>query len=148
MLRNILITLLISICVVCLVSGSSLIENRGENQEVNPIQQLRVVNSGTVDIHRLYVLFPGPTAESEATRIGFGNIRAGETTNYQQVPSGVYRYAAYQYTLNSQTISQPVVDWVGENPLAGVDFTYRIILDTTRVPGAQMQLSEVLIDRP
>ena len=69
-----------------------------------PLQQLRVVNSGSEDIKGLSVLFPGPTADAEATRVGFGDVPAGQTTEYRNVPSEVYRYAAYEYTLDSRVV--------------------------------------------
>ena len=70
----------------------------------HPLQQLRVVNSGSEDIKGLSVLFPGPTADAEATRVGFGDVPAGQTTEYRNVPSEVYRYAAYEYTLDSRVV--------------------------------------------
>lgn len=62
------------------------------------------------------------------------------------MPSGVYRYAAYEYTLENRTIYQAVTDWLGEKPLPGTQFTYEISLDTTRVQGDQIQLVTVLTD--
>jgi hypothetical protein len=107
------------------------------------LQQLRIANSGTSDITGLIVLFPGPTDDAPATRIEFGDIPAGKTTQYRSVPGGVYRYAAFEYTLGGQTVNQPVVDWIGENPMQGMKFTYRIALDLGKPPGGQIQLIEV-----
>ncbi len=118
------------------------------SQEGSALQQLRVQNSGSVDIKGLSVLFPGKTADAEAVRVEIGDVAAGETSEYRVVPSGVYRYAAYIYSQNSSQVEQWVTDWVGENPMQGMLFTYRIALDPQKVPGAQIQLIEVLVDQP
>jgi hypothetical protein len=112
------------------------------------LQQLRVTNNSDTDITNLVVLFPGPTWDSEASRVEFGNIPAGQTSKYQEVPSGVYRYAAYEYTLNGQGVSQFVTDWVGENPMAGKKFTYQILLDPQKIEGDQITLVTVVVDEP
>ncbi len=117
-------------------------------QENRRLQQLRIANTGKVDINDLVVLFPGATSDAEATRVEFGDVRAGETTVYRDVPSGVYRYAAYEYTLDSHVVNQAVVDWVGESPMQGEKFTYGIQLNTTKVPGNQVELVEVSVDQP
>lgn len=49
-----------------------------------------------------------------------------------RVPNGVYRYAAYRLEVNGQTVTQPVLDWVGEEPIDGAAFTYTIALDPGR----------------
>lgn len=112
------------------------------------LQQLRITNSSTVDIMQLMVLFPGPTWDSEAIRVEFGNIPAGQTSKYQEVPSGVYRYAAYEYTLNGQVFSQFVIDWMGESPMAGKKFTYQILLDPQKLEGDKITLVAVVVDEP
>ncbi len=109
-------------------------------------QQLRIFNSGTKDLKGLSVLFPGPTADSQAIRVNFGDVPAGTSTSYQSVPSGVYRYAAYEYTLDGREISQPVVDWVGEKPMEGTQFTYEVQLDLEKPTGAQIQLVAVTVN--
>lgn len=111
-------------------------------------QQLRITNSSNVDISKLVILFPGYTPDSEASRVKFGDVPAGETTKYLDVPSGVYRYAAYEYTLNGQVVTQFVTDWVGENPMVGKKFTYQILLDLQKVEGDQIILVEALVDEP
>ena len=111
-------------------------------------QQLRITNSSDLDISGLVILFPGPTSDSEASRVEFGNIPAGQTTEYQDVPSGVYSYAAYKYTLDGRVISQFVTDWVGEKPMAGKKFTYQIVLDSQKVEGDQITLVTVSVDEP
>jgi hypothetical protein len=109
-------------------------------------QQLRITNSGRQNILGLVVKFPGPTVLAKAREVKFGNIPAGETSDYRPVPSGVYRYAAYEYTLNNHLVHQAVTDWVGESPMAGEKFTYRITLDTQLPEGGQVQLVEVVLD--
>ena len=111
-------------------------------------QQLRIMNRGSEDIKGLSVLFPGATSDSEAIRIPFGDLPAGTTSAYQTVPSGVYRYAAYEYMLDGRPISQAVVDWMGEGPMKGQAFTYEIELDLQQPPGGQIQLVEVSVDKP
>ena len=111
-------------------------------------QQLRVLNSGDEDIQGLWILFPGPTADAQAARIEFGDIPLGKTTDYRNVGGGVYRYAAYAYTLNGRVINQVVVDWVGESPLGGTKFTYRLELNSKNEPGNQMRLVGVSVDEP
>ncbi len=112
------------------------------------LQQLRVTNNSDTDILDLVVLFPGLDGNSEANRVEFGDIKAGQTTEYKDVPSGVYKYAAYEYTLDKHSVSQFVIDWVGERPMAGNKFTYQIILDTNKVEGDQIVLVAVVVDEP
>jgi len=59
---------------------------------------------------------------------------------------GVYRYVAHEYTLKGNVVRQPVIDWVGENPIEGKKFTYQIVLDPKKVEGNQITLVEVLVD--
>ena len=112
------------------------------------LQQLRIVNSGSQDITGLKVLFPGLTADAEAIQVEFGEVLARATTEYRNVPNGVYRYAAYEYTLAGRVVHQPVIDWVGERPMEGEKFTYRIELDLHKETGSQIQLVEVAVDVP
>ena len=108
-------------------------------------QELRISNVGDEDIQNLIIVFPGDTPMIPV-RVDFGAVRSGATTVYQAMPIGVYRYAAYEYTLENRTIYQAVTDWLGEKPLSGTQFTYEISLDTTRVQGNQIQLLTVLAD--
>jgi len=87
--------------------------------------RLRMTNSGTIAIKNLTVLFP-------QDQIEFGDIPAGTMTEYRKVPNGVFRYAAYRFEINGQVITQPVIDWVGEEPMAGNAFTYTIDIDFNR----------------
>jgi hypothetical protein len=82
-------------------------------------QRLRLTNSGTVDILKLVVLFPGG-------RVEYGDLAAGQTTEYLDVPDGVYGYAAYEFEVDGETVLQPVIDWVGEVPMDGTAFTYSV----------------------
>ncbi len=91
--------------------------------------QLRIVNNGNTDIQELVILFPGITSDAEARQVPFGNVAVRKTTEYREVPGGVYRYAAYSYKLDGRVVTQPVTDWVGERPMTGSKFTYRLVLD-------------------
>ena len=112
------------------------------------LQQLRITNSGDTDIVGLVVLFPGSSPNAEASRVEFGNIPAGQTSEYQNVPSGVYRYAAYEYVLDGREEGQFVVDWVGETPMVGKKFTYQLELDIQKSIGNQINLVTVFVDEP
>lgn len=112
------------------------------------LQQLRITNEGSEDIHGLVVLFPGSSANASAAQTVFGDIPAGATTAYQDISSGVYRYAAYRSTINGQQVTQPVVDWMGETPLRGQRFTYRIASDSRNARNNPIQLLGVAIDAP
>ena len=112
-------------------------------------QQLRITNSGDTDITGLVVVFPaGQGWDAGISRIEFGDLPAGQTSEYQNVPSGVYRYAAYEYILDGREVRQPVIDWVGEEPMAGKKITYQITLDLNKVTGNQVSLITVLVDEP
>jgi hypothetical protein len=74
---------------------------------------------------KLIVRFP----EVEAL---FGDVPAGVTTHYVPIPYGVFSYAAYRLEVNGQMISQPVIDWVGEQPMDGRAFTYTIEVDVSQ----------------
>ena len=83
----------------------------------SPESRLRITLSGTSRIDNLIVQFPD-------ARVTFGTLQGGTTSAYQEVPTGVYRYAAYQYVLDGVAYRQPVIDWVGEQPMEGRAFTY------------------------
>ena len=88
-------------------------------------QQLRITNQGSLLIHNLVVVFPDD-------RITFGDVLPGAATDYQIVPHGVYRYAAYNVNVDGKIFEQPVVDWIGEAPMEGKSFTYILELDPSR----------------
>lgn len=113
------------------------------------LQQLRITNSGNTDIKGLVVVSPaGQGWDARISRIEFGDLPAGQTSEYQNAPSGVYRYAAYEYVLDARVVRQPVIDWVGEEPMTGKKITYQIMLDLNKVTGNQVSLITVLIDEP
>ncbi len=107
----------------------------------SPLQKLRIINQSKLLLHNLVVRFPDE-------RIEFGDVPGGTTTEYRDVPQGVYRYAAYDVEVNGQTYEQPVVDWVGETPLQGENFTYIIDVDPARwqTEGQVIQLVEMSTD--
>ncbi len=109
---------------------------------VSPLQKLRIINQSNIHIQNLVVVFPDE-------RIAFGDVSGVASTNYRDVPQGVYRYAAYTFEVNGQKYDQPVVDWVGETPMQGEKFTFIIDVDPARWQSeAQMiQLVKVSIDQ-
>ena len=90
-------------------------------------------------VENLSILFP----EDE---IYFGDISSGMTTEYQEVPNGVYGYAAYRFEVTGQEILQPVTDWVGEVPLAGEKFTYVINFSSSRGQWEMVKLIKIELD--
>ena len=90
-----------------------------------PTPQLRIANEGHEDIRGLSVIFP----ESEVVQ--FGDVPAGTVTEYRHVPVGVYECPAYEYSIGDRREIQPVINWVGENPMAGsvlpIEFSSRRI---------------------
>ncbi len=84
--------------------------------------QLRITNASEFIFDRVVVIFP-------QEQITFEAVAPGATTAYQPVPGGVYRYAAYEMTFDGRKIRQPVIDWVGEVPMAGNAFTYVLSFD-------------------
>jgi hypothetical protein len=111
-----------------------------------PDASLRIANDGRQDIAGLVVLFPGPTAEAPARRVVFGDVSAGQTTEYRPVAGGVYRYAAYEYTVGGHAASQKVTDWVGEVPLPEVRYTYHVRFDAAKASARQIELITVEAD--
>lgn len=99
----------------------------GCSDSASDLPRLRVTNGGSVPASALTVLFPRDEIE-------FGDVAPGATTGYRTVPNGVYRYAAYRLVVNGQTVTQPVIDWVGESPMEGTAFTYTIAVNPNR-PG-------------
>jgi len=100
------------------------------------VPHLRITNNGSIPINNLVVLFPEESIE-------FGDIPAGTTTEYKIVANGVFSYAAFQFEVDGEVITQPVIDWVGESPMNGILFTYIIDFDPY---GARIQLIEVKND--
>jgi uncharacterized cupredoxin-like copper-binding protein len=104
------------------------------------VQSLRLVNTGSVDVRGLVVMFPDE-------RITFGDVPAGATTTHVTATKGVYRHAAYQARLGTQVTSQPVIDWVGEQPMQGERFTYAIEASEGPPWGVNIRLMSVTRDR-
>jgi hypothetical protein len=100
-----------------------------------PAGRLRIRNSNALPLDRAVIIFPDE-------RITFGPVPAGATSAYQPVQQGVYGNAAYEVTFAARTIQQPVVDWIGAQPLAGSAFTYVLVIDP-RQPEGLMIRSEV-----
>lgn len=110
------------------------------NSQSDDVPQLRITNNGSIPINNLVVMFP-------EDRVEFGNIPTGATTEYKDVPKGVFSYAAYQFEVNGEVITQPVIDWVGENPMSGILFTYTVDFDPNRASqGDRVQLLKVKND--
>ena len=134
---------------LCVIFTLLLISACATSQPASPeptdFQQLRISNVGDTNIQDLTIVVPGTTT-AVLTRINFGNIDSGQTTEYQTVPGGVYRFSAYEYTVDGETVFQAVMDWVGEEPLPGTQFTYQIALDEMKVKGDQIHLVNVLTD--
>lgn len=103
-------------------------------------QRLRIVNNSPNDIANLRVLFP----EQE---VAFGNVAANAATEYKVFSKGVYGYAAYRYDINGETITQPVIGWVGEAPMPGSAFTYTITYNPAALPIQRIQLVTVNRDQ-
>lgn len=133
----------LSIIFILLLTGACTTSNSAL-QETTNLQQLRISNVGDTNIQDLTIVFPGTI--TAVTSINFGSVESGQITEYQLIPGGVYRYAAYEYTLSDETIYQAVVDWVGEKPLPGTQFTYQVMLDETETKGNQIHLVNALTD--
>lgn len=101
--------------------------------------RLRIRNVGEHDLKNLTVLFPD-------SRIPFGDVPAGSTSDYQPAPNGVYNYGAYAFEVNGEVVTQPVIDWVGESPRPGQSFTYVLDFDPAREGMLMVELVEVLAD--
>lgn len=118
-------------------------EDLPKTQTDTPLQpRLRILNQSSVSLTDLIVLFP-------EDRIEFGDVPSGVVTEYIAVPNGVYRYAAYTVTIDGRKYEQPVIDWVGESPVQGNDFTYVIDVDRGQwtTQGQVILLIEVKVDR-
>jgi hypothetical protein len=104
------------------------------------VQQLRIINNGPYAVDNLVVRFPG-------VNVAFGDVPAETTTEYKNVPNGVFRYAAYDFEVDGKVMSQAVIDWMGETPMDGNSFTYIINFDPDRFgTNDSVQLVEVKTD--
>ena len=100
--------------------------------------RLRIKNDSDQEIKNLIVLFPD-------SRISFGTVAANATTEYQIAPKGVYNFAAYEYEIDGQVVTQRVRDFVGESPRAEESFTYVIAFDPSSTTMPAIELKEVLV---
>ena len=111
-----------------------------QSTQISERSLLRVINNGSYPIENLVVWFPDE-------QIIFGDVAVGETTEYVEAPKGVYSYAAYKYDIGGQEVTQPVIDWMGENPIEGDMFTYVVDFDPHRFGVVEvMHLIEVKVD--
>lgn len=135
--------LILVIAVLSLVGCVSGFGGAGVPPVDTPVSQgprLRIINAGERDIKGLVVLFPDE-------RIEFGDIPAGAITVYMSAPSGVYNYAAYEYLQDGESVTQPVIDWVGETPRSGSDFTYTLVFRPQNPPMQRIELVAASVDR-
>jgi hypothetical protein len=89
-------------------------------------QFLRIVNRGPSAAGDLSVIFP------DRVRVDYGTVSPGATTDHRLVPGGVFEYAAYTLEVDGRRVDQPVIDWVGEQPMEGRSFTYTIEVDASQ----------------
>jgi len=128
------------VCKIVLLTALWAIVLNGCNLRSVEVPSLRISNNGSVPIKNLVVLFPHD-------RIEFGDVPAGTTTDYKETSNGVFRYAAYQFEVDGQVVTEPAIDWIGESPMSGVLFTYTIDFDPNRTDtGGRIRLIDVKND--
>jgi hypothetical protein len=128
------------VCKIVLLTALWAIVLNGCNLRSVEVPSLRITNNGSVPIKNLVVLFPHD-------RIEFGDVPAGTTTGYKETSNGVFRYAAYQFEVDGQVVTEPAIDWIGESPMSGVLFTYTIDFDSNRTDtGGRIRLIDVKND--
>ena len=98
--------------------------------------RLRIRNEGPAAAKALRVQFPKGT-------YAIGDVAPGATSDYVDVPEGVYGYGAYRLQVDGRDVSVPVIDFVGESPLAPGDYTYVVAVD----PAAQLPVALVRVQR-
>jgi len=103
------------------------------------VSRIRVVNEGTEGLLDLHLLFP----EEE---VAVGDVPAGATSAYVEVPHGVYSYSAFRFLRGGEPVVQPVIDFVGETPLPIDDYTYLLGVDSDG--GDRLELLSVLRAAP
>jgi hypothetical protein len=103
------------------------------------VSRLRIKNQGTLPIKRLSVLFPDDEVE-------FGDVAAGATTDYKEVPHGVYHYSAFKLEVKGKMFTQVVSDWIGEQPMKEKAFTYMIDFSPNRDKSEIVHLIKVTED--
>lgn len=85
---------------------------------------MRIHNAGSIALTDLRVGFPEVTLD-------FGDVAPGASTEYHASHGGVYAYSSFRFTHDGAQVVQPVIDFVGEEPLQGRQFTYTLELLTT-----------------
>ena len=117
----------LAVCLLLLAIGCSSPTDPSQN-----LSLVRMTNVGSRNIEGLVVLFPNE-------RLEFGAVPAGATTPYLVSRVGVYGYAAYEFLFVDVVKHQPVIDWVGEQPMKGEAFTYSIeLLDGPSGPSIRL----------
>ena len=128
------------VCRIVLLTAVWAVVLSGCKLRAADVPSLRIINNGSVPIKNLVVLFP-------QDRIEFGDVPAGATTEYKEASNGVFRYAAYQFEVDGQLVTEPAIDWIGESPMSGTLFTYTIDFDPDRTnTGDRIRLLEVKND--
>lgn len=128
------------VCRIVLLTAVWAVVLSGCNLRAADVPSLRIINNGSVPIKNLVVLFP-------QDRIEFGDVPPGTTTEYKEASNGVFRYAAYQFEVDGQLVTEPAIDWIGESPMSGTLFTYTIDFDPDRTnTGDRIRLLEVKND--
>ena len=97
-------------------------------------QRFRITNTSDIPIEQAIVTFPNE-------RLVFGPLAPHSTSPYHVVQHGVYRDASYELTIHNQMLQFPVIDWVGEQPLAGQGFTSYLAVDLQAAQYRQIQAS-------
>lgn len=142
--RSILILILVAISLLALAACQTAATpaptpTAEPTQSSASVSRLRIINAGSEPIKNLTLLFPDE-------EIFFGDVAAGATTEYVDVNNGVYGYAAYRYELDGSEVTQPVIDWVGEEGKQGW-FTYTIDFDPTRAAMQRIMQQSVTQDQ-
>jgi hypothetical protein len=127
----------ILVLVVACQPGANVTPTQPPTQAAGP--RLRITNNSSETIQGLVVIFPDQ-------RIEFGDVPGGATTQYMPAPKGVYNYAAYEYTLNGEKVTQPVIDWVGESAKTQGSFTYVLAFNPTQPNMLRIELVETIIE--
>lgn len=107
---------------VAWLTGLTVVAGSCDRATAPVLASLRIYNAGSAPLTGLRVGFPD-------AEVSFGDVPAGATTGYRVVSGGVYRYAAYRFVHEGDTIGQPVEDWFGEVPMRGERFTYTLALN-------------------
>jgi len=82
--------------------------------------EIRVENASTAVMEAVRVEFPGDWEE-------FGTLTPGEATGYRTVKLA-YRIATVEATVAGELHRLQIIDLVGETPLSGGRYTYRLNL--------------------